>query len=74
MQATDASKGLRVRILDRADIPVKIRGQAGSVTRVRYESARVFLDAETVNSSDEPVRVISVHWADVEPERTAEDG
>ena len=74
MQATDASKGQRVRILDRADIPAKVRGQTGTVTRVRFEFARVFLDAETVNGSGEPVRAIWARWAAVEPERTAENG
>ena len=74
MQATNAPRGLRVRILDRADIPVKVRGQSGTVTRVRFEFAYVLLDAESENDLGEPDRVVSVHWADVEPERTAENG
>ena len=73
MRPTDSSRGLRVRILDGAGIPAKIRGQTGTVTRVRAAFARVFLDAESVNDLGEPIRVVSVHWADVEPERTDEN-
>ena len=73
MRPTDASKGLRVRILDRVDMPVKIRSRTGTVTRVRVKIARVFLDVESVNDFGEPVRAIRVRWADVEPEQTADD-
>ena len=74
MQATDASKGQRVRFLDHAGTPAKIRGQTGTVTRVRAAFARVLLDAESVNDFGEPVRAIRVRWADVEPEETGDDG